>query len=91
MLNPLVPTLGDVVLALVALLLVVGVIVVVIVTIVRRSRPARQSGPGAHTDRAVTSHRSPEARLTEAQELHRRGLLTADELDEIRQRVLADL
>ena len=84
MLNPLVPTFGDVALGVIVILaplLLTAFVVVVVVTNVRRSRAVAAPDP----------ERSAESRLTEAQDLYRRGLVTADELGELRQRILGEL
>ena len=45
----------------------------------------------AHTSRALAPERSAETRLAEALDLHRAACVTADELGEIRQRILGEV
>ena len=54
-----------------------------------QARSSRLLAPEKDDDR--TTERPSEVRLAEAQDLHARGLITADELGEIRQRILGEL
>ena len=87
-------------------LLIVGGIAFSIVVAVRKAAVLRKAGLSpmtaeaqllaqAHQSRLLAPERAPgrsaESRLAEAQELHDRGLITADELGEIRQRVLGEV
>lgn len=86
-------------------LLIVGVIVFSVVVAVRKASVLRKAGldpfsaeaqllAQARSSRLLApakEERPSEARLAEAQDLHARGLITADELGEIRQRILGEL
>lgn len=58
-----------------------------------QARNSQLLAPERASDRAPEqpTDRSAEARLAEAQDLHDRGLITADELGEIRQRIIDGL
>lgn len=91
--------------AIVAVLILVGIVSSVVVA-VRRRTVLRDAGLDPLTadaqvlaqmhhrldlapDRSV--ERSAESRLAEAVDLHQRGLITADELGEMRQRILGEV
>ena len=56
-----------------------------------RSPPRSRSSAQVHRSRALAPERTAEARLAEAVDLHQRGLITADELGEMRQRILGEV
>jgi hypothetical protein len=88
------------VLVLLVPMLLLALLAVVAVTYIRRRTAERDP---ALDPRSVESHdladghgspeptRSAESRLAEAQDLHQRGLVTADELGEMRQRILGEV
>jgi len=103
--NPLLPSANDAafeaVFVLVAALIFAGIIWSIVVA-ARRRTVLRDAGldpltadaqllAQAHRSLALAPERSAEARLAEAQDLFRRGLITADELGEMRQRILGEV
>ena len=83
-------------------LVVVGGIVFSVVTAVRKASVLKDAGldpftadaqvlAQASASQLLAPERSAESRLAEAQDLHARGLITADELGEIRQRILGEV
>ena len=67
-------------------LLVLAIVVLAAVMTIRRSAAQKVAGLDPETP-----GRSAESRLAEAADLHRRGLITADELGELRQRILSEV
>ena len=96
--NPLVPSGADVafgVAVVIATAVVVGAILIGIVVATRDatglSRSAREPDPSLPARGRASRERTPEARLAEVFDLHRRGLITGDELGELRRRILGEL
>lgn len=105
MFDPLLPTGADVAFGaaftIVPVLIVLG-IVVALVSAVRRARVLRDAGldpltadaqvlAQAHQSLALAPERSVESRLAEAEDLRRRGLISADEHGEMRRRILGQV
>lgn len=103
--NPLLPTAYDAtfsaVFVLVSVLVVAGIAWSVVVA-ARKRTVLRDAGldpltadaqilAQAHKSLSLAPVRSAEERLAEAQDLFRRGLITADELGEMRQRILGEV
>ena len=103
--NPLLPTAADAafnaVFVIVALLIVAGIIWSVVAA-ARKRTVLRDAGldpmtadaqvlAQAHKSLALAPGRTADARLAEAQDLYTRGLVTADELGEMRQRILGEV
>jgi hypothetical protein len=103
--SPLAPSGGDTAFAafflLVTAFIVVGLVASVVVA-VRKRNVLRDAGLDpftaeeqvlgqVHRSQALAPERTAESRLAEAVDLHRRGLITADELGEMRQRILGEV
>ncbi|NUU15984.1 SHOCT domain-containing protein [Cellulomonas humilata] len=103
--DPLAPAASDTAFGVVFFLVTVTIVVLIIASAVRASRNRsvlREAGldpatatsqvlAQAHQSQLLAPPRSAETRLAEAIDLHQRGLITTDELGELRQRILGEV
>ncbi|WP_421743202.1 hypothetical protein [Cellulomonas sp.] len=103
--DPLAPAASDTGFGVVFFLISVVIVVLIIASAVKASRNRsvlREAGldpataesqilAQAHKSQLLAPGRTAESRLAEAHDLHERGLITADELGALRERILGDL